>query len=452
MDIYIKNGGTYSNNIQGVYQKYAGTYHVAAGTFHKSALTYNSLGLVYQNFDYLAVVGSSTTAYTFISHPNLGFQGHAARQQYCSAGIDLPILTDLAISGATCETLRDQTNGAITTMNLATMASAGKKVGCIINIGSNNIGGTSYASANQAFKDSMTTAITQIVQKIQTAGGVPILGSINPRYQASALYREWNDNLIIPLARTLTPDYVPLVNGVPTPVYDLHTFYGRNQAAYPTTGVNEWFLTDNTHPGQAGMTGIRSYTSTQLRLFASVPKMTRRNSVIFGAHGSNAYKNYGGINLANTGTPTITSVIDREGNVISGATFTHTANAWGTTARGNAGEWTVGWEHDHIQKQYLYHSTTSWTATLTLGASYANKSGTLYVTYNTKNNRTSQITCNGINYQISGYMGGALTGIIKIDVPYTLDSSGSVQITIANVSGGFPGISGLEYVFDWLYQ
>jgi hypothetical protein len=457
MSIKVKNAGAYTS-IRNIYQKYAGTYHLSAGAWTKVGGVYVPTGIIFQNFDYLAVTGSSTTAYTFASNDAPAFTGerlqlHAGRAQFCAQGIDLPVLVNAAVSGATIEALDAIMATKLLQMNAAEIIARGKKIGFIINIGSNNVQLTTFAAMTQASKDSMAAGLASIVSKILAVGGVPIMGSTNPRQDAFGIsvmanYRVWNDQFFIPIARQLTPDYVPLVNGVPTPLYDLQTLYEQQVPLH-----SDWFCGDYVHPGVSAMPSIREYTGKQLRLLASVPKLTRRKSVVV-AGGYQSWYNYGGINIITFSTKTLTTVYDREGNVIPNATFvsTHTGAGAGATSRGNPGEWTVGWENHNCQSGFVYTVNAPHTCTLTLGTPYANKTGTLIITYNTTNNRESKFTSNGVDVYLNGYMGGATTGIIKVEVPFITDAAGVHVLTVdKGTVDAYAMWSALEYVFDWLY-
>jgi lysophospholipase L1-like esterase len=448
MTVKLKESGTYKE-LKAVYQKYSGSYYVATGTWYKSASQYLPLGIIYENFDYIAISGSSTSAFTYVGEASLGSQVHKARQEYCADGIDLPILTNTAISGSNCATLNAAFDAALVDMAAQEIIAKGKRIGFVLNIGSNDVGQTPFADMPQATKDGMAADITSIVNKIKAVGGVPIVGTVNPRKPVFSIYREWNDLFFIPLARQLTPDYVPLVNGVPTPMYDLMGLYEREASLYP-----DWYNPDNVHPGESGVQGIRRYTAKQFRLSASVPKLVRKRSVIIGTiFQGNPNNNFGGLNFVQNSVQSISNLVDREGNVLNGSTFVSTHTNVGTSARGNRGDWTVGWEHPSVQSAYAFTSNSvSHTCTLNLGSSFANKTGTLLITYNVKNNRESKFTSNGNVVYLNGFMNGAATGVIHVSVPFTTDSNGSHTLLVEKGTvENFAAWSGLEYVFDWLY-
>ncbi len=442
MPLQIKTGGVYKDP-QGVYQKYADNYHRVETVYAKKNGVYQEITTPVPHFDYIAPVGSSTTAYTFNggnAYEGYDLTKHNARQILCSRGIDVQILYDFAIAGYTIENIEAMFDAKAAEIGIAGMVAAGKKIAFPINLGSNNIGETTWANRNTTPTTnitSMTNAMTSLVNKIKALGCTPMIGTCNPRINTFESYAEWNANFYEPLGNALTPEWWPVGK---RPFFDMWQLYQDNRS---DTG---WFLYDGTHPGRSGLLGIRKYFADLFRMGASVPRITKRNSIILAAGAQSGPKYMGGINLFSSGSDVSkTEVRDRKANIIPGASASTTGGI-GVTGRGNIGNYDVGLEHHSVQLGIAV-KTSDFEVRLSRGASYAGATGVVKITYSYNgavDTRITRYTCG----QYSATLDGAGTGVKITQLPFVVNQSGDVVVTCSSAKGGFPSFSGMEFILD----
>lgn len=443
MPLQIKTGGVYKDP-QGVYQKYADNYHRVESVYAKKNGIYQEITTPVPHFDYIAPVGSSTLAYTFNGGQAIETfteAKHNARKELCGRGLETQILYDFATAGATIENIEAAFDASAAAVGIAGLVAAGKKIAFPINLGSNNIGETTWANRGTTSTTnitSMTNAMTSLVNKIKALGCTPMIGTCNPRINTFDIYAEWNTNFYEPLGNALTPDWWPVGK---RPFFDMWQLYKDNQ------GTPNWYISDGTHPGTAGLLANRRYMADIFRLGTSIPRLTKRNSIIVAGGAQATAKYLGGINFIGSSMSQIASgsLRDRQGNIIAGASAVISGSP-AVNSRGNFGKYDVDLSHHAIQSGYVTASTTH-TLTLKRGAAYAGAAGIVKITYNWNGGTGIRITryTNGTN---SVTLDGGGTGINITQMPFKADDNGDIVISCSNVLSGFPSFSGMEFILD----
>lgn len=444
MPLQIKASGVYKDP-QGVYQKYANNYHRVESVYAKKNGIYQEITTPVPHFDYIAPVGSSTLAYTFNGGQAIETfteAKHNARKELCGRGLETQILYDFATAGATIENIEAAFDASAAAVGISGLVAAGKKIAFPINLGSNNIGETPWANrANNASTNitSMTNAMTSLVNKIKALGCTPMIGTCNPRINTFDMYAEWNANFYEPLGNALTPEWWPVGK---RPFFDMWQLYKDNQ------GTPNWYISDGTHPGTVGLKANRRYFADIFRLGTSIPRLTKRNSIIVAGGAQATAKYLGGINFIGSSMSQIASgsLRDRQGNVVTGASAVITGSP-GVGSRGNFGKYDVDLSHHAIQSGYITSSGAPHTLTLKRGEAYAGATGIVEITFNWNGpagGRVNRFT-NGSN---STTLDGGGTGINITRMPFVADANGDIVITCSNITGTYPGYSGMEFTLD----
>lgn len=381
-------------------------------------------------FDYLVLLGSSTTAYTYTLNPQAGTgrQEQNARAAFAAAGIELPVISK-AVAGSTIANLDTNVTSYLTDFGLT-----GKRVGVLIHIGANDIGQTSYAAMAQGTKDAMVTGLTSIVNKVIAAGMTPILATSNSQKTFEAMYEDWAANFYEPLINSLTPAFK--VAG--EPAFDYSNFYLLNK------DVTNWWSADNVHPWMATLPN-QAYAAAQIKKVAAPPALSAKEKFLFKFDNLGSY--VGGFNtITGTGSQSLASVLNNRAVVVSGVSYGYTgASGVGNTVRANVGNYDVGISRLEPQGWYLYSTPGNMVHTFTGGAAYANRTGTARFTFNTSNSgRVSRFTIGASSADITGNTSGLQTA----SVPFTADGSGVVTITISPASGSYASVNAVELEFD----
>lgn len=397
--------------------------------------------------DYLMLVGSSTTDQAFKSHPQYGDMQQAGRAAMTAMGIDVPIICK-AVSGSFIANLDSNINTYLTSV------SGLSNVGVLINIGSNDIGGTSYAAMAPATRDAMSAGLDSIISKVLAAGRIPILATVHSRYGLQSVYDSWAVNLYTPKAIAQTPDWV---SGGAC-VFDYNALYalhqgdadvlstsGANIISSPD-GVSDWWQTDTIHP-LLGAAGYRDYTAQQFAAFATCPALPEKEKVIVLTRG-NTIADSGGFSQILGAATSLTSIYNSKGELKSGATFTKAAAYGSSSGKTVALNSSVSINNSQIQSECLFSSGSSMSVTLNMGASYANRTGTLRATGASGSSpRITRITVSsgGAGATYNAQAAGAQIAT----VPFTMNGSGSLTITAAPESPSTTAnLSGLEFEFD----
>lgn len=390
------------------------------------------LGVPKPEFDYLLLVGSSTTYEGFTTSPVYGRQEQKARAAFASLGYDIPIINK-AVSGSVVADLDANIN-----TYMASLSAPGKKVAVIINIGSNDIGNTYYAAMPQATRDAMASGITSIVNKVTAFGYTPILATVHSKKGWEALYEEWADLMYRPLVDSLTPYY----DAGNLAVFDYCRLYTINK------DVADWWRSDNIHPGLA-IGPMQQYTANGMAAKASLPANTAQEQVIFYfTNPSLPDYRIGGMNVMLAGTSrSLAEVYDRDGALIPGASFSWSgADAGSNGVRSITGSWDIDLGHNQVQKSSLYALSKTITFTANFGISYAGRSGVLRVTGNSSvAGRLTLITAGAS----SAVLNQSAAGVQVIELPFTMDAAGTMTFTAApQAPSTYANVSGAELEFD----
>lgn len=383
-------------------------------------------------FGYLVVLGSSTTNHAFALNPILGRQEHPARLAMSHAGYDVPIISK-AVDGETIASLDTNVNAYLTSLGPISAADP-SRVAVVVNIGSNDIGQTSYESMSGATKTAMLAGLNSILDKITAFGFTPILATVHSRKTFETMYEGWADSMFRPLVDSRTPFWY----AGPLAVFDYCRLYLENK------DVADWWNPDNVHPWMA-TAPMQAYTAAQLgsKSVLSVASAEQRAIVFF----PTSAKYAGGLNMiVAAATGTSSSIYDTNGSLVSGASFSWTG-ATGSSGgvRPNLGAWDVDLSHNLIQGCTLYGTGTI-TFTAAFGAAFANRTGVLRVTGSSSSGgRLTKIVVGGNN----AVLNASGPGVQIVDVPFTMDASGTLVFTAAPQSPStFANVSGVELVFS----
>lgn len=389
-------------------------------------------GVALPQLDYLLWLGSSTPYETSQVNTVLGRQEQRLRAAFCTAGIDVPVVSR-AVGGQTIGSLLTALSGYLTGMGNA--VANGKKVGVLVNIGANDIAITDYDDMAPATRAAMLANLNSIIDQILAAGMEPIIATSNSRNGYTALYEEWADKLYRPLIASRCPQWFK--GGLA--VFDYCRLYTDNAA------VPNWWQGDNVHP-QAATAPYQAYSANALKGNAKCKAAPTKERYIFAWTASTEY--FGGFNMATgaaSGSFAAGSVVDTKG-VLNAAASLSWSNASGASsgARGNSGVWDVSLANHRIQSASLSSNNLTIAITAGFGAGKASASGTLRVTGNSNQaGRQIKVTVGAQNVVLP-----VSTGIPIAELPFTLDASGNLTITVAPQSPStFANVSGLEFEF-----
>lgn len=398
----------------------------------RSVLAGNSTPpIVLPEFDYLLLVGSSTTYETFTESPVLGRQEQNVRLAFTSRGRDVPVINKAA-SGSTIADLDANINTYMTQLGGPT-----KKVAVLINIGSNDIMATAYEAMPQVEKDAMLAGLNSIYNKVLAFGFTPILATVHSRQSSPAPYEEWAEKMYRPLIESLHPHWIS--GGIAT--FDYCRLYFENK------DVPNWWR-DGVHP-LAALGPMQQYTAQRLISKASLPALQEGEKVLFYfTNPTLPDPRIGGMNAMLAGAArTLTEVYDRNGALISGASFAWTgADAGSNGVRSITGSWDIDLGHNQVQKSSMYALSKTITFTANFGISYAGRSGVLRVTGNSSAaGRLTLITAGAS----SAVLNQSAAGVQIVELPFTMDASGGLTFTAApQAPSTYANVSGVELVFD----
>lgn len=155
-----------------------------------------------------------------------------------------------------------------------------------------------------------------------------------------------------------------------------------------------------------------------------------------------------GFNTPIGGNAVLASVQNHLGQVKAGVSLTvASATGVGSTVRPGVGSYGFDIDNVLLQKAYSYATTGPFTLTFAGGAAYANKVGTCYVTSNFSGaGPVALYTIAGVSVQLASLAAGS-TAVVKAVIPFKADASGNVVLTVANVTGGNPQLSGAIFEF-----
>lgn len=388
--------------------------------------------VVLPEFDYLVVLGSSTTYQTFSLNPILGRQEQAARLAMTQAGYDVPIISK-AVEGSTIANLDTNINTYLTQLGPISAANP-TKVAVVVNIGSNDIGATSFAAMAQPTKDAMLAGLNSIITKIEAFGFTPIMATVHSRKTYETMYEGWADGMYRPLVDTRTPFW----KDGPLAVFDYCRLYLENK------DVPNWWNADNVHPWMATVP-MQLYTVAQLASESTLPAASSEQRALI--YFPSVFTYPGGLNaISPAATGTTSTIYDANGQIITGASFSWAGATGGSgSVRPNPGAFDVSLAHSAVQGAMLYRSAGTITFTAAFGAAFANRTGVLRVTGSSSTaGRLTKITA-GANFAILNASG---PGVQIVDVPFTMDAAGTLIFTAEpEAPSTFANISGVELVF-----
>lgn len=387
--------------------------------------------VIVPRFDYLVVLGSSTTDQTYGNNPALGRQEQASRKTFADAGYDLPIINK-AVSGYTIANLDTNVNTLLTALGPISAADP-SRVAVVINIGSNDIGVTDYDDMLLATRNTMSADLNSVLDKVVAFGFTPILATSNSRKTFEALYEEWAVKFYRPIINTRMLYWY----ADPLAVIDYAKLYTDNK------DVANWWQSDNVHPNAASE-GIRAHTIQKLGAKATLPAIGAAERVIFHFPATTTF--VGGMNSINAAASgTSTTVVNRNGSVISGASFGWSgASSASTSTRANPGAFNVDLAHVDVQAGKMV-ATGVVTFTANFGAAYASRTGTLRVTGCTSLTDRNTLVTVGAN---SATINTSNTGVQIVELPFTLDGAGALTFTAERVSPStHADVNGVEFVF-----
>lgn len=388
--------------------------------------------ILLQDVDYVLLVGSSSTYESFTLSPTYGRQEQSTRSVFSASGKDIPVINK-AVSGSVIADLDANIDAY-----MSSLAAPTKKVAVVINIGSNNINNNYYAAMPIVDRDAMEAGLRSIVAKVKAYGYTPILATVHAKLGWETLYEEWADLMYRPLIQELTPDYFV----GPLALFDYCRLYTDNK------DVPNWYRADNIHPGLS-IVPMQQTTADGVYARMTGPSLPAEERVLFYfTNPSIADYRIGGMNVMLAGVSrSLTEVYDRNGSLISGASFEWAGAGGGNNGvRSIVGSWDIDLGHNQVQKSAIYANGTTITFTASLGAAYANRTGTLRVTgNNTIAGRLTLITA-GAN---SAVLSQSAAGLQIVEVPFTMDAAGSLVFTAAPQSPStYAHVSGVELVFS----
>jgi hypothetical protein len=393
----------------------------------------NGAGPVLPAFDYLVLLGSSTTFQAFWLNPVLGRQEQSARLSMTQAGYDVPIISK-AVEGSTIANLDTNINTYLT--ELGPISAADKsRVAVVVNIGSNDIGATAYGAMAQGTKDAMLAGLNSIITKIAAFGFTPILATVHSRKTFEAMYEEWADLMFRPLVDSRTPYWK---DGA-LAVFDYCRLYLDNK------NVVNWWNADNVHPWMATVP-MQQYTAQKLGSKANLPAASAVQRALIYFPSTFTYP--GGLNAISPGaTGTTSTIYDANGAIIAGASFSWSgATGSSGSVRANPGVFDVSLAHSAVQSAMLYSSAATITFTAAFGAAFANRTGVLRVTGSSSTaGRLTNITA-GAN---SAVLNASGPGVQIVEIPFAMDAAGTLVFTAAPQSPStFANVSGVELIFN----
>lgn len=387
--------------------------------------------VVLPEFDYLVLLGSSTTYQAFTLNPILGRQEQAARLSMTGAGYDVPII-NRAVEGSTIANLDANINTYLTQLGPISAADP-SRVAVIVNIGSNDITVTPYASMAQGTKDAMLSGLSSILTKIAAFGFTPILATVHSRKTYETMYEGWADAMFRPLVDTRTPFW----KAGSLAVFDYCRLYLENK------DVANWWNADNVHPWMATVP-MQQYTAVQLASKSKLPAVAAAQRAVFYFPSSVQYMGgFNPINAAATGSSS--AVYDSNGALISGASFSWSgATGASGSVRQNPGVFDITLAHVAVQGCTLYGTATT-TFTAAFGAAFAGRAGVLRVTGSSSTaGRLTKITVGASN----AVLNASGPGVQIVELPFTMDAAGTLVFTAAPQSPStFANVSGVELVF-----
>lgn len=289
--------------------------------------------------------------------------------------------------------------------------------------GNNVTNNGEWSTWTQVQKDEVTDGLIAIINQFKAAGIEPVLSNLTYRLYAdterSGLV---NENLIHPIIQQHCPDWWDSAKG--RPVLDLWTLSYNNR--------DIWF-DDAVHPNnEVGFPLMHQYLVQQM---ASVRTLPKAYADTFNLTAAFADPPFNSNTICYPGTSgSVSDLVDMDGNVVSGSTC-----VW-------AGLTAASGQFNGISSKKLYHDCRGWRTTAhsarigdsativtTLGAGYANRTGTLKVVgaRSFAGTYMSQFTVGANSVQTDPNDNPAVIA----ELPVTLGANGEFTLTITDVAG-----------------
>lgn len=375
--------------------------------------------------DKIVVIGASIMRKVWNSDADAGSAPtrNTMRTALLAKGVDLPFYS-YANSGDTAA----QTNSAIDAI-LADFAGE-LNVEFLVHTGGNEFSANgTYSGWTQSQKDDLSDEIESICQKIIAAGHRVILCPLSYRNYTYAIADEdngskgANEEIYYPLIETYSPDWWDSVNNLP--IMNIYKVIKDN--------ANDFFAgVDPIHPAYpAGTAILQQYFAETLTANAELPAWDGKERILCSV--SSSLPPNGNAVTANNGS--ILDLVDSEGNVISGSSFSLTGFAAASSNQGKANPANISWNvvHRDVTQHYVYTQNTA-TVTISLGAGYAGRTGDVYISgarLSSATDRVAEFTV-GEN---SDTVDAALDDPEFATLPFTLDSGGTLTIGVAEAAG-----------------
>ena len=388
--------------------------------------------VVLPEFDYLVVLGSSTTFQAFVLNTILGRQEQSARLSMTQAGYDVPIISK-AVEGTAIANLDTDINTYLS--SLGPISAADKsRVAVVVNIGSNDIGATAYADMPPATKTAMLVGLNSIVDKITAFGFTPIMATVHSRKGFAEMYEGWADSMYRPLIDSRTPFW----KAGALAVFDYCRLYLDNK------DVPNWWNADNVHPWMATVP-MQQYTAARLASKSQLPPVAATERVLI--YLPNALNYYGGMNSIQGGaTGSSSTIYNTKGQLIAGASFGWTGAAGiSGSFRTNPGAWGVDLANNLVQGCTTV-STGTITFTAAFGAAFANRTGKLRFTGSSS---TAGRLTNVVVGAGNAVLNASGPGVQIVELPFTMDAAGTLVFTAApKAPSTYANVSGVELIFN----
>jgi hypothetical protein len=411
---------------------------------------------------YQSFLSSQVTSSTAPGFTQTGDQVQYARAAMCALGIDVPIICK-AVSGSNIAALDSNINTYLADV------SGLSNVGVLIDIGANDIS-AAYGSTAQGTKDTMLAGLNSICDKIIAAGHTPIVAATRSTPAQQALWDSWATNFYHPVAVSKSPDFTSGGSSV----FDFCALYALHQSdadnlnnSSPYTSVSvgsdgtpDWWSDDQVHPLLA-IPGNQAYVAQQLDTYATCASLAagpekfivaiRNGGTLPGntVGGINTYSSGANGNIASFNNTNFgrNGVFNHKGELKSVDIAISNVGGVASTVRAGVGTQDIGITHKWTQQAYLFQSgTTGPQVQFQGGATYADRTGTCRVTFNTSNSpREVAYAVNGGSAQ---NIVGNTAGVQTVALPFTANASGVVTLTCTNVAGNFPSFSGVSFEFD----
>lgn len=375
--------------------------------------------------DKIVVIGASVMRKAWHTDADAGSAPtrNTMRTALLAEGVDLPFYS-YANSGDTAA----QTNSAIDAILVDFDGES--NVGFLVHAGGNDFSSNgAYSGWSQSQKDDLSDEIESICQKIIAAGHQVILCPLSYRNYTYAITDEEdgtkgaNEEIYYPLIATYSSDWWDSVNSLP--IMNIYKVIKDN--------ANDFFAgVDPIHPAYpVGTAILQQYFAETLTANAVLPQWDGKERVLCSV--SSSLPPNGNAVTADNGS--ILDLVDSEGNVISGSSFSLAGFAAASSNQGKANPANIAWNvvHRDVTQHYVYTQDTA-TITISLGEDYAGRTGDVYISgarMSSATDRVAEFTVGGNSDTVDA----ALDDPEFATLPFTLDSSGTLTIGVAEAAG-----------------